>query len=215
MRERPILFSGPMVRAILEGCKTQTRRVVKIQPESDITKYAYKGNGAWLPCDDDLYSFRKLVKCPYGKPGDRLWVRETWGVGTRPCPIEGWRDGIEYRADEAYITDERDNLPLYDAEEPDDVCLDDYSGKGWRPSIHMFRWASRINLEITAIRAERVQDITETDLITEGFDGYNGTWRDEERFRNLWDSINAKRGYPWKDNPWVWVVEFKVINASA
>ena len=81
MKEHPILFSGPMVQAILENRKTMTRRVVKPQPDSNITGYCYKGAGAWLPHDEELYSDRKLIKCPYGRPGNRLWVRETWRVG--------------------------------------------------------------------------------------------------------------------------------------
>ena len=238
-KERPILFSGPMVRPILnmkpgvwppeaidpsKPIKYQTRRICKTKDVNGKPLSEYTGD-----------ALDALIRqyCPHGVPGDRLWVRETWGVGTRPCPIEGWVDGIEYRADEVYIEDERDSLPLYDVETPDNICLDDYSGKGWRPSIHMFRWASRINLEIMNIRVEKVQDISGEDAIAEGVgifhqvteDGEDGFYHvpwnkgvgylqcdsPEEAFMALWDSINEKRGYEWDKNPEVWVEEFKVI----
>jgi len=197
MKEHPILFSGEMVRAILEGHKTQTRRVVK-NPE--------RLDGLMLAGEEPDW-------CPYGGPGDRLWVRETWGVGTRPCPHRGWVDGIEYRADTAYL-EGPDLLHLRTDVEPPDTFEFDAVPDGWRPSIHMPRWACRTVLEVVSVRVERLQEITEEDARAEGFPdppGQNRMYPDRARywFQNLWDSINAKRGHPWDLNPWVWVVEFQ------
>jgi hypothetical protein len=196
MKERPILFSGAMVRAILDGRKTQTRRVCKLQNASD---YAY-GGAMWT-------DRQQVDRCPYGQPGDRLWVRETWNC-IDTGRLTQRQDWVRYRAT--------------DGEE-----------MRWRPSIFMPRWASRITLEITGVRVERVCDIINLDAYNEGFssnecDTCDGTgyWSDGEycedcsgeghisesgNFRALWDSINAKRGYGWEANPWVWVVEFKQI----
>jgi hypothetical protein len=227
MKERPILFSGEMVRAILDGRKTMTRRVIKPQPEDGLHDH----DRFPLSIDSRLTGWWGVVyntgesrewKCPYGQPGDRLWVRETWGIGTRPHPYDGWIDGIEYRADV-----EMELHPI-----PSGVEYDKYEGVGWRPSIHMPRWASRITLEITAIRVERLQDITEADALREGiaiewraFDrrdlygssGHMGfglagqSYSSRGAFQYLWDGINAKRSHGWEENPWVWVIEFKKI----
>lgn len=182
MKERPILFSGETVRAILEGRKTQTRRACKFRLGQDEVMTELRDG-----------SLKRTEECsPYGKPGDRLWVRETWAkqeFHTQPLKIR-------YRADH----DDEAGLPW-----------------SWKPSIHMPRWASRINLEITGIRVERVQDISEEDAEAEGVHGcdwghgmdYGGKPCYCKPFEALWDSINAKRGYSWDSNPWVWVVEFK------
>jgi len=144
------------------------------------------------------------------KVGDRLWVKETWGIGTRPDPYSGWVDGIEYKADLKYL-DEKEDLHLNIIEDKD---LSIYEKEGWNSLIYMPRWASRITLEITDIRVERVQDISVQDCQKEGIpmpyvarDKYEPI----AMYRTLWQTINAKRGYPWKDNPWVWVVSFKVV----
>ncbi len=190
MKERPILFSGDMVRAILDGRKTQTRRTV---------------NPSWRG------AIVKSYCCPYGVPGDRLWVQEDWGVGCRPCPINGWVDGIEYRADEAYCIDEHDDLPLNPVKTPDGVDLEDFNSDGWSDAKTMPRWASRITLEITGVRVERVQDISEEDASTEGVEWKNMCdWPHSKAFKTLWDSI-AKPGVKWEDNPWVWVIEFRRV----
>ena len=215
MKERPILFSADMVRAILDGRKTQTRRVVRPQPEIN-----EKGNlmGEWLSRPLDGLLLPKLhdiaIHCPYGKTGDRLWVRETWGIGSRPDPWGGY-DGIEYRADEAWLED-GDDLPCHEVKTPDDVCLGDYR-LGWKPSIHMPRWASRLTLEVTNVCVERLQEISTEDCIAEGM---STTLREHDAcialrddYRKLWDSLNAERGYGWGANPWVWVVEFKRIES--
>ena len=162
--------------------------------------------------------------CPYGKPGDRLWVRETWGVATRPDPAQGWVDGIEYKADEAYI-DGSGLLPLRVMEDFNPDVLDKWRGR-WCRSIHMPRWASRILLEVTDVRVQRVQEISEEDARAEGvtvpaavlqaareatseYDCVN--WSYVDGFATLWDSINKGRGYGWDVNPWVWAITFKQI----
>jgi hypothetical protein len=194
MKERPILFSGQMIRAILDGSKTMTRRVVKPQPVSGISIDPIKRE--WV---------EGIPHCPYGYPGDRLWVRETWRVegkhtdGYSPSCIGANRSHfgrIDYEASIAW------NKDMY--------------GK-LRPSIHMPRWASRITLEVTGVRVERLQDITEADAEAEGvafmrdIPDADETLTAKVLFEILWDSINAKRGYGWDVNPWVWVVEFRRV----
>lgn len=221
MKERPIIFNTPMVRAILEGRKTQTRRVLRERHFGKTT------NALCLDIGVEKVAHKYLHKCPYGAPGDRLWVRETWAVGDalddiRPSEI---RQPIEDNAT-WHIT--------YKAT-PEEWCV---QGK-WRPSIFMPRWASRILLEVTEVRVERVQGMNEEDAVAEGIlredlppdpDGFHPpgsygyvtglvpfpkgkiyVYAKEGAFRELWDSINAKRGFGWDVNPWVWVVTFKWI----
>ena len=191
--ERPILFSAPMVRAILEGRKTQTRRVVK-----DSTFKATKQGRL-------MHEGEASAWCPYGRPGDRLWVRETWAWGKR------------------YSENYALTLETIPKEKPEYAELW-YRADGeqinrvetWRPSIHMPRWASRINLEVTGIRVERLQGISEEDAIKEGAllstPSINNSWGegfDRACFRTLWESINGPGS--WEANPWVWVVEFRQI----
>lgn len=195
INEKPILFSGLMVRAILEGRKSQTRRVVK--PNPDISGHWKE----WTPERTDHW----IRMCPYGKPGDRLWVRETWGDMALP----GYGPVIAYRAD----PDEPEKgmgLP---------------PGMKWKPSIHMPRYFSRLTLEITEVRVQRVQEISEEDAKAEGiYRGTNGLyanypqgetvpgWSDPRKsFQSLWDSINSKRGFGWEKNPFVWAISFKRI----
>lgn len=214
-RARPILFSGPMVRALLEG-KTQTRRIVKPQPPHR-TNFVRFNDGRAFFCDGNhpkhhaCEEYEYGVKCPYGVPGDLLWVRETWGVGTRPDPNEGWRDGIEYRADDFELS-ENELLPLHKANVPDGIDLDDYRGR-WRPSIHMPRWASRLTLELTDVRIERVQEISDADAMAEGFEHEYADNGDVKRpasfkFLDLFYDINKRA--PRDENSWVWVLTFKV-----
>lgn len=194
MKERPILFSGEMVNAILDGRKTQTRRVVKKQPHG-AGEWVLQGINWLFP---NVCPYIKL-KNPYGVIGDRLWVRETFRIfdATEECSHYEDCSCSSYHG-----------LPMYKADK-NNMC--DTENK-WKPSIYMPRWASRINLEITNIRVERLQDITETEAIAEGVSG-GGSHPDfwVGAFADLWDSINAKRGYGWDANPWVWVVEFKRI----
>lgn len=144
--------------------------------------------------------------------GMNLWVRETFGIGTRPDPFEGWIDGIEYKADEAYLQDDLEDLPIYKI--PDGVEWDKYEGGGWKSPIYMPRWASRLTLEVTNVRVERVQDINEAGAIKEGILRPNPYTLFSEiiLFADLWDSINAKKGYGWDVNPWVWVIDLKRID---
>ena len=190
MKERPILFSGPMVKAILEGRKTQTRRVLKPQPPSIKGQQVWPNkNGDWSYWIDG--SFWQDVKCFYGVPGNRLWVRETFAKNIPWCP-----HGLTYRVDHI---DARGDGPAHPIK--------------WCPSIFMSRWASRITLEITGIRVERVQDISDDDAKAEGVMDIGIKARGGYRsgFADLWDSTNAKRGLGWEQNPWVWVIEFKVL----
>ena len=197
IKERPILFSAPMVRAILEGRKTVTRRAIKVQPHIDASGNFCVGRSNY---GQDGYG-RPVTKhfvngcCPYGKPGDRLWVRETWArIRVAQAPDQEW---VVYR--------ESDNRT-------------DYGGP-WKPGIHMFRRDSRILLEITDVRVERLQDITYEQAAAEGV--HRGPLRewcasDEggtchkypvPAFRDLWQSVGGN----WDANPWVWVVEFKRV----
>ena len=219
IKERPILFSAPMVRAILEGRKTVTRRAVKPQqPEghkwrgwildSACTKEI--GKASWGECTGPLQRNSVYASCPYGKPGDRLWIRETFidlrgtGVEHRPDP-----DGPLQRY--AYAADCRPGSHS-------DEARKDF-GLKYKPSIHMPRVASRILLEITDVRVERLQDITYEQAAAEGV--HRGPMRewcasDEggachkypvPAFRDLWQSV----GGDWDANPWVWVVEFRRV----
>jgi len=212
MKERPILFSGPMVRAIFDGQKTQTRRVVKYIPDL--------GEPENWCCDNiDEEFFIRLAGnyrryCPYGVPGDRLWVRETfyaWGKW------ETYLDGKKDRRRFLDHTDEKHPIK-YPATEGNRFYQgpanggDDYH---CRPSIFMKRKYSRIALEVTGVRVERVQDISDCDSLAEGIKPLDVAARGyidaRVAFRVLWDSINAKRGYSWDTNPWVWAVEFMMI----
>ena len=222
MKEHPIIFSTPMVKAIQDGCKTQTRRVIKITPDDWELKRINHGTVAlFWPIDIETDGVYKLIKCPYGQVGDQLWVRETFSV-------------------------QAGDFTLYKADGSDEFN----KHIKWFPSIFMPRANSRITLEITEIRVERVQDITPDDCLKEGVelpapyigcdpatppDAWSG-WthkRQEEwikgqaratyftrcadvqqcfdAFIKVWDSINGKK-HPWSSNPWVWVVSFKVVN---
>ncbi|MDR2173627.1 MAG: hypothetical protein LBE32_05430 [Burkholderiales bacterium] len=198
IKQRPIMFSGQMVRSILDGRKTQTRRV--IAPRNLQNKL-----------------------CPYGAPGSVLWVRETWAETDTPdgTPVVVYRAGgcipVGRKNDADYLIH---NWGMPGTPEP---------GR-WKPSIHMPRWASRILLEITDVRVQRLQDITEEDAIEEGierlksgrgfynptvsksavhFGVYTGSAK--EAFRLLWEKINAKRGCSWETNPWVLAITFKRV----
>jgi len=213
MTDHPVLFSAEMVRAILAGRKTQTRRVIRNLQASAKLATLHPGGVAVF----DLGNGYAVVKkeCPYGWMPDRLWVRETWATDgnydhIKPSDLGNHpHSGIIYRATEQYG--------------------DAYFK--WRPSIHMPRWASRITLEVKAVRVERVQGISEKDAFSEGIGnlayddpisglcmaGIGGGCGACENcdpvghFKMLWDTIYEKRGFGWSVNPWVWVVEFSVI----
>ncbi|NBW20377.1 MAG: hypothetical protein EBR82_71660 [Caulobacteraceae bacterium] len=202
--ERPILFSAPMIRAILAGTKTQTRLIVKPQPE-------------WFPHHGVLAfddAVNKGIKCPHGIVGDRLWVRET---------VELVNSTTDYFHDVLYCADGA-RVPISSIPTLD---MDGFNkwlgGEPKHPSIHMPRWASRITLEITDIRVERLQDISEDDAWDEGFassDPVTARVDVYERgdaigwFQNLWGSINGdKAGCNWESNPWVWCISFRAVEA--
>ena len=234
MKDRPILFSGPMVRAILDGRKTQTRRVVKARRDGGVicgpagdgrSAIESWGGGQW-----NSSSHIECSPCPHGQPGDRLWVRETFRF-----------DGIDH----SYGVRERilDHL-VYREDLCGDRMQDDCP---WKPSIHMPRWASRITLEITGVQVERLQEITEEDSKAEGIHKPAGSqfWYADPSenvlpaitpvggFWNLWNSINGRPKLPhntssrryarikrwlerhpdksWDANPWVWVIEFRRV----
>lgn len=233
-RERPILFSGEMVRAILDGRKTQTRRVVKLRDPSQ-TYAAYDDDG-W-PMYVDAYGDWHRDRCPYGQPGDRLWVRETWtaDVGTRLSDYKGawWHqvpaslrtrrsmEMLYYRADDSRyhglddLTYQLQRAGQYSAELRRSAWTpraEDWDGVRWQSSIHMPRWASRITLEITDVRVERIQDISNHDAYREGA-SVSPNDDGKGAFALLWDSINAKRGYSWKSNPWIWALTFREVVA--
>ncbi len=209
MKERPILFNDDQVRAILDGRKTQTRRIVKPQPElCDKTGFvqADRNGKLWAtgvgstPRETRRNFARK--KCHHGEPGDRLWVREAWAEVGSVDP--GY---LTYRATyPRCLQAGMENVP-------DDIRAVGYR---WRPSIHMPRWASRITLEITGVRVERLHEISEADAEAEGCRGghgaipgyrYNAT--PAEHFYHVWESINGPGS--WDENPWVWVVEFERV----
>lgn len=213
MKEHPILFNSEMVKAVLDDKKTQTRRVLKVQPPTDKhqlcqlidttdrEKRKHRGKHHWAIVDGLNISQEQEIyfKCPYGQVGGRLWVRETWCAGVewdteKPSEIDPLCGG-------------NDIFYLADGEKTEGY------GKT-RPNIFMPKWASRIKLEITAIRVERVQDITHADIFREGLDvpkEPKGEFPDnlKRKWIQLWNGINGARGYGWPKNPWVWVVEFK------
>lgn len=215
MKARPILFSGPMVRALLDGRKHQTRRIIKPQPDLATNQWTSEEvNAAW---QDGFIP----VPCPYGKPGDLLWVRESW----RPQNDAEIYYCVEYRADNSRIKPEiKDENMGFRFE-----CQCDAAERGennpWKPSIHMPRWASRLTLEITDVRVQRLQDISEEDAGAEGTLECDGMFDDVQychyckemgcvfgdlkpSFRQLWQSLNGPGS--WDANPWVWALSFRV-----
>lgn len=221
MKQRPILFSAPMVRAILDGRKTQTRRLLSPQPLFTRDMVMIGGRGVVRTVEGRTYTDEECVRglsylCPYGVVGDRLWVRETWAALDR----DGEDPDVLYRAD--YLP----GTGRYTSPCNCGWCDDGEEHAKWRPSIHMPRWASRITLEVTGVRVERLQGLSEADALAEGplcttkpsRRLYRATesdaWEDDPRdaFRRIWERVNYKReGAAWVSNPWVWVVDFKRI----
>ncbi len=195
-KARPILFSAPMVLAILEGRKMQTRRVVKRQGDMEFDPQDPHYGPYWLAyAAGDAEGENARVRCPYGKPGDRLWVRETHAL----VPVSAYLCSKDVQqtinpVDPYYASIYRQG---WDRSE---------SGIRWRPSIHMPRWASRITLEIAAVRVERLQDISEDDARAEGINCGNPEPSAKDAFCYLWHQIHGCNS--WHTNPWVWVVEF-------
>lgn len=198
MKERGMIFNSEMVRAILDGRKTQTRRIVKVQPDTPefglrriIESSIANEIGMYFWSQEDARGIKARSKqfyCPYGDVGDRIWVRETFS-------------------------------PVPDHEEPAGCSALLYAADGngpygkWVPSIHMPRWASRLTLEISGVRVERLRDLSEDDAKSEGITPPSGGvlpgWEYRINFRDLWMSIYGAEN--WEANPWVWVIEFKRI----
>lgn len=210
VKMKPILFSTPMVQAILDGSKTQTRRVVKPQPVDFVNdphydiQIPYKGNMVnGIPLGKQVGGLSPAIKCPYGQPGDILWVRETWQQRSEKAQLMGF-DKYIHKAGWKYCTD-----------------------GGWKPSIHMPKEACRLFLRMKSARVERLQDMSEKDARAEGvkktyseasqmifYKDYlnpDCEWRSPiYSFQSLWESINGAES--WDANPWVWVVEFERVN---
>jgi len=233
MRELPILFSGAMVRALLNDSKTQTRRVIKLPHNNGLGQWepmtvggpdgGRTADGRTMPLQGAIWHTRTgdCLLCPNGQPGDRLWVRETWSTDfAAHYPY----DRVWYAADNGrkHDIEVRDGVRgIYSPESGEHVPF------RWRPSIHMPRALARITLEITGVRAERLQHISEQDAALEGVESLRNEgeyWKDylrstascdellclsaRESFRTLWDSL-AKPAADWQSNPWVWVIELK------
>ena len=250
-KERPILFNGNMVRAILAGRKTVTRRPLKEQPPDECSIHYPIGNESWLSAPKrkpltheweawggPLYAARPEghlcgvfdAKSPFGSPGDQLWVRETWAdVNCEGGPallyrsdgdLRDWRQFSESYGPDCGAGPSMD----YDAY-PGDYCMwwsdlwAGAEGHGWRPSIHMPRWASRITLRVLDVRVERLQEIDDEGAIAElGLrsvsSGELSSGRPLDDFVGCWNSIYAAKGLGWDDNPWVWVCEFERVEAE-
>lgn len=215
MRERPILFNGAMVRAILAGQKTQTRRAVKSIPWRDGSNPGFSPASAFSNAGEFRIAGSEEIttgfRCPFGQVGDRLWVRETW------MDLAG--TGIEHRDP----VSRRWMRYAYGAQSPKGSASDEARkdfGLKWRPSIHMPRAACRLVLEITAVRVERLKAISEPDALAEGIEELNGRYTHNGgscecrtptgAFVQLWEST----GGDWDSNPWVWVIEFKRVEVQ-
>lgn len=217
MKERPVIFTGDSVRSILAGRKTQTRRICRVQPLEAgglwqcLYPWGEGGHGIYESESEMRQEYDRLMlaRCPYGKPGDRLWVRETWAT--------------DFEKNVLYRTTDPSPSPMgaYGAKR-----MVDGAKSIWRSPIHMPRWASRITLEITGVRVERLQEISEADAIAEGLIQWSSprmsniyygvtqadVWESNPRktYARLWDSINSKRA-SWESNPLVWVAGFKML----
>lgn len=207
---RPILFSGAMVRGILEGRKGQTRRVIKPQPPAKardagvIWSLRDEANGQWCWLDsadfDEASFLGDWFRCPYGVEGDHLWVRETW------------KEATEFMSEATGPKDVRFAASVSEAE---------WATTKWRSSIHMPRWASRITLKVTRVRIKRLHEITEEQSVAEGVEHDEHGWKlynkhlgkaicaatARQSYISLWDQINGKGA--WNENPWVWAVAFE------
>lgn len=228
MTERGMIFNAEMVRAILDGRKTQTRRIMKLQPKPSKSRpgdfwFSSKKLESMVHVSDlapgnspiaDYHLFIQEHCCPFGAVGDRIWVRETF------CPVDDTQYGgekwVDYRA-----------TPKFEASHPAgwDSAPNDAEALKWRPSIHMPRWASRILLEITDVRVERLNSISQEDAQAEGLEltGWRPTYSDPDsggevmtpydNFAELWSSIYGDES--WKANPWVWVISFERVEGGA
>lgn len=227
MKERPLIFNGEMVRAILDGRKTQTRRVIKLSHERGMVNPVIRGRNGEI---SSVSCRLAPMLCPFGQVGDRLWVREAY-----QGPLFNFDQMETYLEDTSKF--ERPEFCEYRADggrTPEYYDADDNLRHGWKPSIHMPRWASRILLEITAVRVERLNDISEEDAKAEGIRAIGNNFgngpaycdyllpnlddaaewynRAQDSFKSLWKSIYGAEN--WIANPWVWVIEFKRVEAQ-
>ena len=230
MKDRPIIFSGEMVRAILDGKKTQTRRVVKFMHETPkligqaaehrnlnaVYPAREKGWVFWQTtrAGDGLAEFTKKayatgLLCPYGEPGDRLWVKEAWYTSKKYDPLPPAKFPVEAKTIFRYLGSR---------------AKPEWAGRT-RSARFMPRWASRITLEIVNVRVERLQDVSDDDAKAEGFEYYGETlFKDYGeilaehtaiyKYASYWDLLNARQGFLWKSNPWVWMIEFRVLGPA-
>ncbi|MFI2852711.1 hypothetical protein ACH677_11280 [Klebsiella aerogenes] len=229
MKERGIIFNGEMVRAILDGRKTQTRRIMKLQPKPSKSRpgdfwFSSKKLESMVHVSDlapgnspiaDYHLFIQEHCCPFGAVGDRIWVREAFRVHSRATDVAT----LVYKASERNSwTEQTHRVPVA-------VCNKPATPEKWTPSLHMPRWASRILLEITDVRVERLNAISQEDAQAEGMEltGWRPTysdpdsggevWTPYDKFARLWESIYGEGS--WKVNPWVWVIEFKRVEGGA
>lgn len=226
MKSRPILFSAPMVRAILDSSKTQTRRIVKGAPDCPNGWYAdaYNKTDKWTfwgprETEESGKCALPMFKNPYGQVGDQLWVRETWAIASKATDLVK----VYYAASEKQShTEFHEYFPVELAKDMSPTW------PKYRPSIHMPRWASRITLEITGVRVERLLDISEEDSWAEGINAVDGMFDQEiyaiakrmgrsfeesvPTYAALWESINGVGS--WDENPWVWVINFRRLDLS-
>lgn len=213
IKERPILFSAPMIRAILDGRKTMTRRVVKRINPAYLDQHCERGATDWRVNRDALCrgGLSAPLRCPYGQPGERLWVKETFQVWTQASYEYGECDIYEGALNPPHETCEHFLHPKDANLQIEYRATSESEPDHWRSPIHMPRWASRITLEITGVRVERLHEITEADAAAEGFaathpvHGYG--LLPVDAFMHLWHKINGPDS--WAANPWVWVVSFK------
>ncbi len=216
MNEKPILFNSEMVNAILSGRKTQTRRIMKVQPENPhlglrriLESKNSSENGKYFWSQSDACGTRprsKTFSCPLGQPGDQLWVRECFRVHSRATDVAT----LVYRASERHSwTEQTRRVPVSDCNRP-------VSPEKWTPSLHMPRWASRINLLITGVRVERLNTISTGDAMAEGYpaerEATGGSLDAWLWFRELWDGIYPDNTF--EVNPWCWVIEFERMEAK-
>ena len=230
MKERPIIFNGEMVRAILEGRKTQHRVPIKGLDVDDNGIAVWRNGKYTTPGPSEAILEFVTNRCAYGKIGDRLWVREKHALYQSVIHIRKGdgrsfseiQDGSVWHFENGgldTIQELKDHIKLMTGWACEAV---EVAGDRWRPSVQMPRWASRIMLEITYIRVEKLRDISESDAASEGFE----QWTDmdgvpdqynSEAFKETWDSIyGTKKGdaqYCWSQNPWVWVIDFKVVKS--
>lgn len=241
VKQRPIIFSDQMVRAILDGRKTQTRRVMNPQPPAWVETFGssvftphghISGRGYWKGVPGDEGPAEKHFRSPYGCAWERLWVRETYMVQPTPGCTFGeamkgtklsafYRDGSRLDLDNGW---EASGPGLHVWGTNHEYPAERYGI--WRPSIHMPRWASRILLDVVSVRVQRLHDITPEDCRAEGIEvprcGCEACAMTSAicpadasaymvDYRLLWDKINANRGHPWRSNPWVWVIEFRRV----